>query len=354
MNARLSTMVFAFCLLASQFLGAGEQPVTTSVRSLDGSWLLAIDAKNVGRKESWFSQPRAGGQAGQGAVDHSRNVSRLSWRGLVLARVRSRRPTRIAGGRYLLRFWQVDYLAEVWLNGAPVGGHEGGETPFVLDVTDHIKPGQSNRLAVRVLNPTQRADRRHLPEPDGPPLQGDSVCRRRGLQSRRNHRSPWNCFVRRPLYVDDLYAVRPAGAEGRQASREGRRAQRDDENPRRAPERHGFARPAAAKRRPPCAWNESFRPAISSLEADLTIDNPHLWQLNDPYLYRVTARRGRRTARIRSTSGRRAAVSAISASATAISVSMAGASSCVAPTPATIIRSASSSPTIPISCGATC
>ena len=58
------------------------------------------------------------------------------------------------GGRYLLRFWQVDYLAEVWLNGAPIGGHEGGETPFVLDVTDHIQPGQSNRLAVRVLNPT--------------------------------------------------------------------------------------------------------------------------------------------------------------------------------------------------------
>src|SRR5207248_855919 len=36
----------------------------------------------------------------------------------------------------------------------PVGGHEGGETPFVLDVTDAIRPGAVNRLAVRVLNPT--------------------------------------------------------------------------------------------------------------------------------------------------------------------------------------------------------
>jgi beta-galactosidase/beta-glucuronidase len=57
-------------------------------------------------------------------------------------------------GRYVLRFWQVDYLAEVWLNGMSVGGHEGGETPFVLDVTSHIKPGEKNHLAVRVLNPT--------------------------------------------------------------------------------------------------------------------------------------------------------------------------------------------------------
>lgn len=33
-------------------------------------------------------------------------------------------------GRYWLRFWAVDYKADVWLNGVPVGGHEGGETPF--------------------------------------------------------------------------------------------------------------------------------------------------------------------------------------------------------------------------------
>ena len=60
-----------------------------------------------------------------------------------------------AGGRYLLRFWAVDYLAEVWLNGTRVGEHEGGESPFVLDVTDAIRAGGNNLLAVRVLNPTQ-------------------------------------------------------------------------------------------------------------------------------------------------------------------------------------------------------
>ena len=59
-----------------------------------------------------------------------------------------------AGGPYLLRFRAVDYLAEVWLNGEPVGSHEGGETPFVLDVTGAIRPGRGNLLAVRVLNPT--------------------------------------------------------------------------------------------------------------------------------------------------------------------------------------------------------
>ncbi len=59
-----------------------------------------------------------------------------------------------ADGRFLLRFWAVDYAAEVWLNGRRVGAHEGGETPFTIDVTDTIRAGAENLLAVRVLNPT--------------------------------------------------------------------------------------------------------------------------------------------------------------------------------------------------------
>ena len=57
-------------------------------------------------------------------------------------------------GRTLLRFWQVDYKCDVWLNDTAVGSHEGGESVFVFDVTGIVKPGQTNRLAVRVLNPT--------------------------------------------------------------------------------------------------------------------------------------------------------------------------------------------------------
>ena len=36
----------------------------------------------------------------------------------------------------LLRFGAVDYAATVWVDGALVGKHEGGYTPFALDVTD--------------------------------------------------------------------------------------------------------------------------------------------------------------------------------------------------------------------------
>ena len=34
------------------------------------------------------------------------------------------------------------------------GGHEGGETPFEVDVTKAVRRGRQNLVAVRVLNPT--------------------------------------------------------------------------------------------------------------------------------------------------------------------------------------------------------
>lgn len=37
----------------------------------------------------------------------------------------------------------------MWLNGTHVGGNEGAETPFVVDVTGALRPGAANLLAVR-------------------------------------------------------------------------------------------------------------------------------------------------------------------------------------------------------------
>ncbi|MET0248015.1 MAG: glycoside hydrolase family 2 TIM barrel-domain containing protein [Sphingomonas sp.] len=51
------------------------------------------------------------------------------------------------GKRTYLRFGAVDYRADVYLNGKPVGSHEGGFTPFAFDVTDLLRPGR-NQITV--------------------------------------------------------------------------------------------------------------------------------------------------------------------------------------------------------------
>jgi beta-galactosidase/beta-glucuronidase len=51
--------------------------------------------------------------------------------------------------RTLLNFEAVDYRCQVLVNGKPVGEHRGGNTPFALDITAAVKPGE-NEVVVRV------------------------------------------------------------------------------------------------------------------------------------------------------------------------------------------------------------
>ncbi|MFW6158919.1 MAG: glycoside hydrolase family 2 protein [Planctomycetota bacterium] len=52
--------------------------------------------------------------------------------------------------RTFLHFEAANYKAEVWLNGAKLGTHLGGFTPFSFDVTDHLR--RRNHLFVQVEN----------------------------------------------------------------------------------------------------------------------------------------------------------------------------------------------------------
>ncbi|MCC7473748.1 MAG: discoidin domain-containing protein [Pirellulales bacterium] len=60
-------------------------------------------------------------------------------------------------GRWKLCFEGVYSGAEVWVNGTRVATHEGGFTPFEVDVTDAIRKGD-NLLAVRVTQHTTTSE----------------------------------------------------------------------------------------------------------------------------------------------------------------------------------------------------
>lgn len=52
----------------------------------------------------------------------------------------------------LLKFGAVDYFCEVFVNGLPIGTHEGGYTPFSFEITSALHPG-TNELMIRVIDP---------------------------------------------------------------------------------------------------------------------------------------------------------------------------------------------------------
>lgn len=150
-------LVIGFVLLLSAVYAepnrTREADGMTRTISLDGTWQLATDPMNVGRAEQWWARPTADSKPAPvpGIIqevfpDYYGVV--WYWKDALIPK----NPN--VGGRYLLRFWAVDYLADVWVNGTHVGTNESPETPFVLDATDAVKPGARNMIAVRVLNPT--------------------------------------------------------------------------------------------------------------------------------------------------------------------------------------------------------
>ena len=64
----------------------------------------------------------------------------------------TRRFVAPAADRLLLHFGAVDYRATVWVNDVEVGGHEGGHTPFSIDIASAVQPG-ANDLVVRADDP---------------------------------------------------------------------------------------------------------------------------------------------------------------------------------------------------------
>jgi hypothetical protein len=63
-------------------------------------------------------------------------------------------PGNWTGKLLLLHFEACDYAASVWINGRPAGGHEGGYTPFTLDITALVKPGE-NTIVLRARDDTR-------------------------------------------------------------------------------------------------------------------------------------------------------------------------------------------------------
>jgi len=119
--------------------------------SLDGEWKLALDPEDRGVGERWYD---AGVE--------------LEARTVVVPSVWDRWvPDYDGAGWYFREFmvenaWRArrvdlcfdaaDYYAQVWLNGAYLGDHEGGYTPFSFPVSAHLLSGV-NRLAVRIVDP---------------------------------------------------------------------------------------------------------------------------------------------------------------------------------------------------------
>ena len=259
---------------------------TARVISLDGDgWLLAPDPENVGRKEKWYRSARKGARSTKvpwpiQCVFPGYHGLAWYWRDLHVP------ANPHPGGRVLLRFWAVDYTCDVWLNDKMIGRHEGGESVFVLDATEAVKPGAKNRLALRVLVPT------HTPI-DGivlkqTPHRNEAFPIAPGADF--NHGGIMDSvelLLAPAVWIEDV-VVRPDWKTG---EIEIEATVRNTLAAAAGAVMECSVAPAAGGRTPGITRVECrAAPGRTLVRARLKVAGRRLWQLNDPFLYRVTAR----------------------------------------------------------------
>ncbi len=142
--------------------------------SLDGPWRYILDPFDAGkrgnnqRRTFWrdFRPPATGPLVEYSWDDspvmtlptdwNSQSPELLWYDGPVYFRRTFTAPPRGLGERVHLAFDAVNYHATIWLDGTRIGEHEGGFTPFAIDITDRITGGEQ---AITVC-----ADSRHHAE----------------------------------------------------------------------------------------------------------------------------------------------------------------------------------------------
>ncbi|MCC7261840.1 MAG: hypothetical protein IT369_04870 [Candidatus Latescibacteria bacterium] len=251
--------------------------------SLDGTWQLATDPDNAGRQQQWQAQiaPNAVPAPVPGIIQAPFPAYHgVAWYWRTFAAPANPHPR----GRCLLRCWAVDYLAEVWVNGVPVGGHEGGETPFVLDITGALQPGE-NLLAIRVLNPTNE------------PIDGIVLAQTPHRNKSLPHHTGGSYNYGGIMESVELLvapAVRLADLFVRAEPQRGvLRVQVETHNTTDQPLAGQLQLSVA-----PAAGGETLmvselpvelQPGQTRIDTEIHLVNAHLWSLEDPFLYRVSA-----------------------------------------------------------------
>jgi len=255
----------------------------TLVISLDGDWSILTDPKNIGREQNWFRATHPDAQATR--VPSIIQETFPAYHGVAWYwRTFQAETHPYAGARYLLRFNQVDYIAEVWLNGQHLGSHEGADTPFVFDATAFIRWGQTNHLAVRVLNPTyDRIDGIVL---DETPLLSSSLpyLNAKGYPIGGILESV-ELILTPAIRVADLY-VRPDWSTGKVRIRT--TLLNALEKASRARLRFAVDGASIGQAFVTDVAEVEAKPGETVVDHELKIENHRLWDIQDPYLYRLS------------------------------------------------------------------
>jgi glycosyl hydrolase family 2 len=237
-------------------------------QNLNGPWQFQLDAQDAGETQGWFRGglpaprpilvPFPWGSPLSGVPDSAP----IGW----YARTIQVPAAWTAGGRRVfLVIGAADWRTTAWLDGHKLDTHDGGYIPFEFELTTHVKAGQQQSLVIRV--------------DDAP-----RAFKLEGKQGYGNARGIWQT-----PYLEARGAV-PLRSIHFSPDIDRKRVvvvARLLEQARRALTltlRFKNAQRSTVTRRVPRGADQ--------VTFDVPIANPHLWSLDDPFLYEVEATLG--------------------------------------------------------------
>ncbi|MBK6845414.1 MAG: glycoside hydrolase family 2 [Gemmatimonadetes bacterium] len=156
----MAALVLATGALGAQMTGATDIPLPEHPRpdfersewlNLNGRWRFAFDAADVGERSRWMEAdlpgrreilvPFSWGAPLSGVPDSAD----IGWYARPLDI-----PAAWSGRRIFVVFGASDWRTSAWIDGVPIGTHQGGYTPFSFEVTGAARAAGPHRLTVRV------------------------------------------------------------------------------------------------------------------------------------------------------------------------------------------------------------
>jgi len=119
--------------------------------NLNGPWSFRFDSVDVGVQEGWY----------EGETDFPRTITvPFSWAAPLSGLTDEADigwyarsitvPEDWDGQRVFLVVGAADWHTTAWLDGHELGSHRGGYTPFAFELTERVRPGEAQRLVIRV------------------------------------------------------------------------------------------------------------------------------------------------------------------------------------------------------------
>jgi hypothetical protein len=262
-------IAFCFSTLHSQDIPLPEHPRPDFERvewsNLNGAWQFGFDSLDVGIKEKWFSGnqnfplsilvPFPWGSPLSGIPDKAD----IGW----YQKTITVNPS-WNGKRVFFTVGASDWETSIWLDDHFLGSHQGGYTPFSFELTPYIVAGKSYRLTIRV------DDKRRLFTLYGKQGYGNA----RGIWQTVYLEARGNDFIEDFKFFPDIDLQKiKIEVSLSQTSHKVREVQIAIQTP------NGQINEKLLVN---AGHNKGF--------VDISLPNPKLWELEDPYLYPVTLR----------------------------------------------------------------